>query len=53
MLQSNMQDVTSGLVEESITMQVLLHGHLETGRDTLEGKDFGLIQEGKLEILKR
>jgi len=47
MLLSNMQDDISGLGEELITMQALLHGHLETGRDTFEDKDFGPIQEVK------
>ena len=53
MLLSNMQDGISGLGQELITMQALLHGHLETGRDTFEDKDFGPIQEGKFRTSKK
>ena len=47
MLLFNMPDVISGPAGELITTLVLLHGHLETERDTLEDKDFGHTQEGK------
>merc|ERR1711994_566839 len=47
----NMPDVISGLAEELITTLALLHGHLETERDTLEDKDFGPILEVKSPIL--
>jgi hypothetical protein len=47
MLLSNMPDVISGQEVESITTLELLHGHLATGRDIIEDKDFGRILEAK------